>query len=232
MYNKKSWQVNAPVSLGKSMCFSLVCFVSWDRRRTKSSEERQTPSSFLVFRTNRLWRVRWSLGGLILTWTTQGRAQFLFLIVFFSNPGSNWRDQSEFGGLHFLLCLHPSLQSTPSQHQTWHSSYNNCPSCRGQHLWQAWLAWGARRFPQADTSVRCGLSEFKGLCGMLKACQSVGCSGCAGLGDEAATLGRGCCHLGGDWWWESAELLLDSPAVAPPLPLPLYQSGLRKGRGN
>lgn len=43
--HKKSWLVNAPVSLGKSMCFLLVCFVNWGRR-TKSSEEQQALSSF------------------------------------------------------------------------------------------------------------------------------------------------------------------------------------------
>lgn len=72
------------------------------------------------------------------------------------------------------------------------------------------------------------LSELKGLCGKLKACQSVGYSGCAGPADEAATLGRACCRLGGDWWWVNGELLLDSPAIALLRQPPLYQSDLKK----
>ena len=65
-------------------------------------------------------------------------------------------------------------------------------------MWKARLSRGRREDPQSRYLGQLRLAELKGLCGKLKACQSGGCSGCAGPADVAAALGRGCCHLGGD----------------------------------
>lgn len=113
------------------------------------------------------------------------------------------------------------------------SSNNSWPSCRGQ--WSVCgrpgVPWGAGRLPTANNYGSFWLFELKGLCGKLGACQSGGCSGCAGRAGGAATSGRGCYRPGGDWRWGSAELLLDSPAVAPLLPPPRCPSDLFEKEG-
>lgn len=179
-------------------------------------------------------RKRWWLGGLMLTWRTQKKNTVFVLIVLFfvfvfSNPGNNsMRNQFEFRRTSppavptsltdMFLHTASDLAQLPQQ-----LPFMYC-------MWQDRLAWGGREVPQSRRLSQLQLADLRDLCGRLKACLSDGCSRCAGRADAAATLRRECCHLGGDWWWESAEPLLDSPAAAPLRPPPLFQRDLEKNR--
>lgn len=55
---------------------------------------------------------------------------------------------------------------------------------------------GRRCFFSPQRQSVLSIRQFTGRCETLRACQSDGCSRCAGLADAGATLGRACCRLG------------------------------------
>lgn len=186
------------LSLGESLCFPIVIFVSWERRRKSffwSSEQKNVSENLQEEKVMTWWSdvdLKNSRKEHSLCFDSS------FFVFVFSNPGNNsMRNQFEFRRTSppavptsltdMFLHTASDLAQLPQQ-----LPFMYC-------MWQDRLAWGGREVPQSRRLSQLQLADLRDLCGRLKACLSDGCSRCAGRADAAATLRRECCHLGGDW---------------------------------